>query len=345
MTISMSLLDAFDAVSWSDQLHRRLEAAGAELSKKQGLRDEKAWLETARQRVAHAREGIGDLLTRVLRLPELEPVREDQARVLQHAAVEAVEKLHAGITFAAGSRAPLLEALYGKLKLPVLRRCDREDFERFTLDFEKRLSTSYARRMFADPSYAIVLPTLEAMRAAFATWRGVFSDVPLAEHEAQALRDELDAAARKVDLPCRQARLLAEAALAPLKDLLDHSSLDQRPRRRTKALSELDQDDMLDRPVVDPAAPSETEAEELAVQQAAELAAKAEHHAPPSEPVEDSPAQTSEPGATQASEPEEDSAGATPEPSPEASPREEAALEVTDEQRPRRARKPKPAEA
>jgi hypothetical protein len=258
-----SLLDAFDAVSYSEQLWRRLEAASAELSKKQGLKDEKAWLETARLRVVAARDGIGDLLTRVLRLPELEPVREDQARVLQNEAVDAVEKLHAGITFAAGSRAPIIEALYGKLKLPVLRRCDREDFEKFCVDFEKRLNTSYAKRMFADPSYELVVPALEQLKKAFTVWRGVFSDVPLSESEAQGLKDELDAAARRVELPCRQARLLAEAALAPLKDLLENTSVAQKPKRRNKMLAELDEADMLDKPAVDPAAPSAEELAEL----------------------------------------------------------------------------------
>lgn len=258
-----SLLDAFDAVSWSEQLYRRLESASAELSKKQGLKDEKAWLETARLRVATAREGIGDLLTRVLRLPEMEPVREDQARVLQNEAVDAVEKLHAGITFAAGSRAPIIEALYGKLKLPVLRRCDREDFEKFCVDFEKRLNTSYAKRMFADPSYELVVPALEQLRKTFTTWRGVWSDVPLAENESQSLKDELDAAARRVELPCKQARLLAEAALSPLKDLLEMTSVAQKPKRRNKMLAEMDEADMLDKPAVDPAAPTADEQAEL----------------------------------------------------------------------------------
>lgn len=257
-----SLLDAFDTVAHSEQLLRRLESAAAELSKKQGLKEEKAWLDTATQRVAAARNGVGDLLIRVLRLPELEPVREGQARILQNAAVDAVERLHAGITFAAGSRAPILEALYGKLKVPVLRRCDRVDFEKFCIDFEKRLNSSYARRMFAEPSYELVAPALTQLHAAFATWRGVFSEVALTDSEAQALRDELDAAARRLELPCRQARLLAEAALTPLKELLENSGVTQKPKKRVK--SELDDESsVLDEEPVDPASPSEEELAEL----------------------------------------------------------------------------------
>ena len=230
--MTMPLLDAFDTVSHSEQLLRRLESATAELSKKQGLKDEKAWLDTAIARVAAARDGVGDLLTRVLRLPELEPVKEGHARTLQGAAVDAVERLHAGITFAAGSRAPILEALYGKLKLPVLRRCDREDFEKFCIDFEKRLNTSYAKRMFADPSFEIVGPALSQLQQAFVTWRGIFSNEPMSDSAAQALRDELDAVARRLELPCRQARLLAEAALTPLKELLENSGVSQKVKKR-----------------------------------------------------------------------------------------------------------------
>ncbi len=257
-----SLLDAFDLVAHSEQLLTRLEAAGVALSKKQGLADEKAWLEQARARVAAARDGVGDLLTRVLRLPEMDPVREDQARKLQNEAVDAVEKLHAGITFAAGSRAPLLEALYGKLKIPVLRRCDREDFEKFCGDFEKRLGTGYAKRMFAEESYALVLPTLDAMRAGFATWKGVFSTEPLDEAAAQGLRDELDAAARRLELPCKQARLLAEAALAPVKDLYEISHVSSKPKKRVKVPGE--DSSPLDEEPVDPSAPNDAELEELA---------------------------------------------------------------------------------
>ncbi len=262
-----SLLDAFDLVAFSEQLLLRLDAACAELSKKQGLKEEKAWLELARQRVATARDGVGDLLIRVLRLPELEPVKEDQARMLQGAAVDTVERLHAGISFAAGSRAPLLEALYGRLKIPVLRRCDREDFDKFCTDFEKRLNTGYARRMFADPSFELVAPALEQLHKAFNTWRGVFTSAPLTEVEMQGLRDELDSVARRLELPCRQSRLLAQAALVPLKELLDDSGLASKLKKRGPRVSvtEADEDEhpLLEEDPVDPAAPNEAELAEL----------------------------------------------------------------------------------
>ncbi len=279
-----SLLDAFDLVAHSEQLLLRLDAACAELSKKQGLKEEKAWLELARSRVAAGREGVGDLLVRVLRLPELEPVKEDQARILQNAAVDAVERLHAGISFAGGARAPLLEAVYGKLKIPVLRRCDREDFEKFCGDFEKRLNTGYARRMFADPSFEVVLPALQQLHAAFAIWRGVFVTTPPTDAELQALRDELDSVARRLEIPCRQSRLLAQAALVPLKELLDNSGLSSKPKKRGPRVSvtEVDEDE---HPILeeDPADPTEPSLEELA--EIASTAAEQVEAAPPPPPA------------------------------------------------------------
>jgi hypothetical protein len=232
MTMMPSLLDAYDTVAHSEVLLLRLTTAFAELSRKQGLKDEKDWLELAITRVTAARDGLGDLLGRVMRLPEMEPAREDHARALQAAAVDAVERLQAGLTFHAGARAPLLEALYGKLKLPLLRRCDREDFERFCVDFEKRLNSGYAKRMLGEPSLAVLKDALDQVRASFAAWRASFTGELLGEQEARALRDELDACARRLELPMRQARLLAEAALVPLKDFYESTGIAQRPRKR-----------------------------------------------------------------------------------------------------------------
>lgn len=227
-----SMLDAYDTLTHSETLLLRLTTAFAELSRKQGLKDEKDWLELAINRVTAAREGLGDLQSRVMRLPEMESAREEHSRSLQSAAVDAVERLQAGITFHAGARAPLLEALYGRLKLPTLRRAERDDFERFCADFEKRLSSGYARRMFGDPALAVVVSAVDQTRSAFAAWRASFTGEPLDEVTARGLRDELDACARRLELPMKQARLLAEAALAPLRDFFESTNIAQRPRRR-----------------------------------------------------------------------------------------------------------------
>jgi hypothetical protein len=258
------LLDAFELVAHSEQLLPRLDAASAELTKRPGLAEEKAWLQAARQRMAAAREGIGeDLPTRALRLAELEPVKGDYTRILQGAVVDALEHLHAGITFAGGNRAPLLEALYYKLKIPALRRCDRDEFEAFCGDFEKRLTSSYARRMLADPAYAPVISALQHLHRTIAVWRSVFIAAPVEGPEAQALREELEAAARRLEIACRQARLLAQAALAPLKDVLEPNALAiHKPKRRGARSS--DDDDTHALLEQDPPDPAEPTAEELA---------------------------------------------------------------------------------
>lgn len=293
MTTS-SLLEAFDAVAHSEVLLARLNAALAELSRKQGLKDEKAWLSAAVERVEKAREGLGDLLTRVQRLPELEPLRDEHARILQQAAVDAVERLQAGITFCGGSRAPLLETLFGKLKLPALRRLDKDAFEKACADFEKRLGASYVKRMLGDAAFAPVDPAVAAVRAAFATWRGGFAPEPLTDADAKALRDELDAAARRLELPLRQAKLLAEAACAPVRDLFETSGLAQKPKKRSL------------KPAVTEIAAEEEEAlataDERAAAEAEAAAAVLEETKPAKKPRARKAAEKSEPAQPTASE-------------------------------------------
>jgi hypothetical protein len=219
---------------------------------------------------ARTREGTGDLLVRALRLPELEPVKGERVRLLQGAAVDALEHLHAAITFAGSPRSPLLEALYFKLKIPVLRRCDRDEFEQFCTDFEKRLTATYSRRMLANETYASSAgPALERLHAAFATWRSVFVTEPLPESEAQALREQLLEAARGLEIPWRQARLLAQAALAPLKELEAAAALALKNKRRAAREAE-DTHAVLEQNPPDPADPTPEEREELDDMQNAE---------------------------------------------------------------------------
>jgi len=185
-----------------------------------------------------ARARVGSLGDRVMRLPELEALRGDHQERLQQLAVDAVEKLQAGITFHGGPRHPLLEAVFGKLKLPLARRAAQAEFQRFAADLEKKLDSAYARRMLAEAALAAVQPAVEEVRAGFGAWRGALSSEPLPEAEARALRDELEALARDLELPCRQARLLAEAALSPVKGLYEASGLGARTRRRSGQATE-----------------------------------------------------------------------------------------------------------
>ncbi|MCA2981838.1 MAG: hypothetical protein INH41_27480 [Myxococcaceae bacterium] len=230
--MTMTLAEAFDVVAWSQTLLERLEAAQSELSKKQGLKDEKGWLMLATDRLAAARSELGDLNERAMRLPELEGAREEHARALQGSCVDAIERLQAGITFVSGTRAPLLEALFGKVKLPQARRADREDFERFCADFEKKLGSGYCKRMLAESSFTPVVPVVEQVRQSVAAWRAGFTPAPLTPQEELALRDEIIGHARRLELPMRQARLLAEAALAPIRNAYEDSGIGQKPKRR-----------------------------------------------------------------------------------------------------------------
>lgn len=227
-----SILEAFDAVAFTTTLDERLTAATSRLAKTRGHPEEKAWLEAAVARLAEARAPHLELLQKAARLPELEIVRSTQILERQNVAVDAVEKLQAGITFHTGSRMPLLDSLFGKLKLASLRRAEAPGFEKFCADFEKRLNTQYAKRLLVTPAFEFAVPVIDELRAAFAAWRAGFSTEPLPEGEAAAIGQALQDAATALELPLRQVRLLAEAALAPIPGAYEESQLALKPKKR-----------------------------------------------------------------------------------------------------------------
>lgn len=226
------ILESYDAVAFTSALDERLTAATARLAKVRGLGDEKAWLELAAARLAQTRAPLLELLQKAARLPELEPVRAAQRLELQGLAIDAVERLQAGITFHTGSRMPLLDSLFGKLKFAALRRADAGEFEKFCADFDKRLNTQYAKRLLVTPAFEFAVPVLEQLRASFAACRASTSPEPLPQAEALALGDALREAATQLELPLRQVRLLAEAALAPVAGAYDASGLGGKPKKR-----------------------------------------------------------------------------------------------------------------
>ena len=230
-----STLESFDAVSFAAVLHERLAAATARLAKTRGHADEKGWLDTATVKLEQARAPYADLLQKALRLPELEVVRAGQISELQNRAVDEVERLQAGITFHTGSRMPLLDSLFGKLKFASLRRAEKSEFEKFTSDFEKRLNTQYARRLLVTPAFEFATPVIEQMRAAFTSWGQGFAPEPMPEDEAAAVSAALAEAAAALELPLKQVRLLAEAALAPIAGAYEESGLAAKPKKRTAA--------------------------------------------------------------------------------------------------------------
>jgi hypothetical protein len=227
----MMHLEAFDLLAHAEVIEQRLVATIAVVATKEGLVEERAWLEGVHRNLARARGSIGDLLVRALRLPELEPLRGERARSLQTAVVEAVERLQIAITTAV-ERSPLVEIIYRNLKPPGMVRANRETFEQFCEELEKRLASSYVTRMLADESYLSVAPALETFRSAVKAWRDLFAGAAMPEDDARALRNELEATASKLELPLRQVRLVAEAALIPVDTVLATSGLLDKPKRR-----------------------------------------------------------------------------------------------------------------
>ena len=231
----LSMLEAYDLVRFADHLQARLAAAEGELSPKRGLKSEKEWLAAAAALLSQAREPTKGLLEKVRRLAELAEVRDEYAAEFLGQWVDALERLLAGITFHAGNRDPIIEALFPHLKLAGLRRADRNTVLDFAKEMQRRAASSYVSRMLGQPSYAFAAPVLEALAQAFAKWQSAFADEELPEQEAAQLQKDLASCAKKLEVPVKQAKLLSEAALAPAPGLFEEMGLAARPKKRAKA--------------------------------------------------------------------------------------------------------------
>jgi hypothetical protein len=229
---SLSVVEAFDLVALAAQLADRLETAKAQLAQKNGHRREKEWLDSAAELLATGKAERAELMQRAFRLDELAFLREEEAEARLGQWVDALEKLVAGITFHAGSRSPMFEALFPKQKIPSLRRAPKEQVEKYHKDFEKRLNGSYAKRMLGTDEFAFAGPVLEQVAGAYARWQEAFSPAPLAPEETESLTNELTHAAQKLELPIRQAKLVAEAALAPVHGAFEASGLNLKLKKR-----------------------------------------------------------------------------------------------------------------
>ncbi|HEX7841002.1 MAG TPA: hypothetical protein VF469_26175 [Kofleriaceae bacterium] len=260
-----TLVESFELLVHAEQLAPRLEAAATALAQLPELDEEKGWLAAARARLGAARvESHRDLLNRALRLPELAGLKGERGKLLQSAIADEVERLQAGIAYSGGARSPLLDVLFHNLKVPALRKCSRPELERFCAEIERRLASSYARRMFTGKPYAAVTPTVQALEAEIATWRSAFIEPPLDGQAAASLRDELAAAGRTVELSLRQARLLAQAALLPVTELLDAADvITAKAKRRGKDVDE-DTHPLLEHDPPDPLLPTPEERAEIA---------------------------------------------------------------------------------
>ncbi|MBX5480898.1 MAG: hypothetical protein IRZ16_03460 [Myxococcaceae bacterium] len=232
--MALSSIEAVDLLRFAEQFAERLAAATAELSQKRGHEREKGWMEAALAVVDEARRPAAGLLERARGLPELSELRLEFAAALQNAWVDALEKLVAGITFHVSSRSPVIEALFPHQKLPALRKAPREVVEKFQKDFEKRLRTSYVSRMLATEDFAFAGPVIGNIAKAWSEYIQSFSTEGLPPGEAAPIRRELIEGAEAVDQAIRQARLIAEAALLPMRGAFEASGLAMKPKKRAK---------------------------------------------------------------------------------------------------------------
>lgn len=230
--------DAFDLLAHAAQYEERLVAAMSDLAELSGLERERAWLNDAQALVQKASGSFPKVLEACAFLPELSRAREELAERAQGEWVDTLEKLQAGITYHSGSRAPILETLYPKQKLPSLRRASVETVRAYHDDFHRRLKGSYVQRMLQSEEFAFAHPILDAENTCYERWQGLLEGAvpPVEEQERQRalLLDE----ANDIGPLLQQARLLAEAALLSQEGLFERHALGARAKKRAIRLVE-----------------------------------------------------------------------------------------------------------
>lgn len=230
--MSLSTQEAYDLIRFAEAFEARLVTASDTLADREGLEPEKEWMATALKLVRTALVPAPALLGRAKDLPELEEAREEFSFQQQNLWVDALEKLHAGITFCASSRAPVIEALFPHLKFPQLRRASQETVNEFAAAYERRLKSSYVNRIFSQDDFSFVRPVVDQVASTYAAWQASLAPSNLSDAQVAPLRAEMISVASRLDVALRQARLLAEAALVPVPDAFDSSGLAAKPKRR-----------------------------------------------------------------------------------------------------------------
>ncbi|HEY3452726.1 MAG TPA: hypothetical protein VGK67_40650 [Myxococcales bacterium] len=266
--MALTTIEAYDLVRFADQLQDKLVHAGEELAQKRALKSEKEWLTAACALLKAAREPTTGLLEKVRGLPELSEVRDEYAAEFQGQYVDALEKLVAGFTFHTSAKDPIIEALYPHQKFPALRKAEREAVDEYQKDLEKRAKGTYVARQLGQPNYAFAPAVLQAIAAAHAKWQTAFAGLGMPEDEAAELRKELVADAKKLDLAVKQAKLLAEAALAPVNGMFEEMGLASKPKKRTPKAAKPAKEEAKEGEA--PAAPASDEVAQAAAAAAAE---------------------------------------------------------------------------
>lgn len=231
--MSLSTLEAYDLIRFAEAFEARLATASDVIAEREGLAPEKEWMATALRLVREALAPAPALIERAKDLPELEEAQEEFSFQQQNLWVDSLEKLHAGITFCASSRAPVIEALFPHLKFPQLRRAPQEAVNEFASAYERRLKSSYVTRIFTQDDFAFVRPVVDQVAKAYASWQASLTPASLSDAEALPLRMELVSVGDRLDSAVRQARLLAEASLVPVPGAFDSTGLAAKPKRRS----------------------------------------------------------------------------------------------------------------
>ncbi|MDC0708371.1 hypothetical protein POL68_07820 [Stigmatella sp. ncwal1] len=230
--MSLSTLEAYELIRFAEAFEARLVTANDVIAEREGLQTEKKWLAAALKLARTALAPCSAIIERAKDLPELEEAREEFSFQQQNLWVDALEKLHAGITFCASSRAPIIDALFPHLKFPQLRRAPQETVNEFAVSYERRLKSSYVTRIFAQDDFDFVRPVVEQVARAHAAWQASLTPTSLSDSQTAALRTQLITAGNRLDIATRQARLLAEAALVPVAGAFDSTGLAAKPRKR-----------------------------------------------------------------------------------------------------------------
>jgi hypothetical protein len=193
---------------------------------------EAAWLAQARALVAEAGAGIEAALEQARALPELTTLRAEWVVAQQQSWVEALEHFQSEIARQLGTRSPLGETLFAKVKLASLRRARPEAMRDFAADFERRRQSSYVLRQLEVEAHAGLRAPLDEVEARARDWERAQTSPPLEGESAERARAQLIAVGERVDLRLSQARLLTEAALLGTPGGVDRIRSLPRPRRR-----------------------------------------------------------------------------------------------------------------
>ena len=228
--------EAQELAAFATQTLQRLARAEEHARAALAMRsEERAWLARATARVTAGVEKVRAALGDAAPLPEFEHARKLSSEALSHAWADAVERVFDGIVENVSANGPLIEALFPHQRFAALRR-PGSAARNFWQEFERRAESSYVKRLAGDPEYEFLAPLLEAAKASEIALTQASAPRVLPEARALALREGVSTAAEALELALRQARALAEAALAETPEALAELGLDAKPKRlRTRA--------------------------------------------------------------------------------------------------------------